>query len=425
MTEQNNMLPFLRETFRYLGQSWPHWTEAFQAFLSNQEDPTGLRIYNLRMMALSLERELRLTNNLLGKLDTGYFHPSDVGRGLDDFLLFLEPFGLTIAPHSDPSYGWGYRWQNRDWAGPYPTPMDAVREAFSDAIRAIDARSSAPFPAHNGYMVRWNEPLQDWEHVKFEDGQLWCFTGNPENNGWEIAQEAKKRQLHPSDDECERAHLAVKILSAVLEVRHCRLDPVNWQQEGLQARVSLNGQDVGDVLTVYNRYREDSHSFFRWLTSQLTPDAVSPKKRSMFSQKPLTAEETDQLREAIRGHRLEAIITLALLTGLRREELLHLTWQDVDLEKGELHFQDAKTTERGLLPISPDGVVILQHHLTQQKETEQTWTDQHLVFPNEQHQLLKEFHTILEQAGLPHISFHRLRAYTKKKAFALSQEAQG
>ena len=47
----------------------------------------------------------------------------------------------------------------------------------------------------------------------------------------------------------------------------------------------------------------------------------------------LTQEHARMLLEAVRGDRLGAIITLALMTGLRRDELLGLKWQAVDLEK--------------------------------------------------------------------------------------------
>ena len=56
----------------------------------------------------------------------------------------------------------------------------------------------------------------------------------------------------------------------------------------------------------------------------------------------LTQEQARMLLEAIRGDRLEAIITLALSTGLRRDELLGLQWQAVDLEQRELLILNTK-----------------------------------------------------------------------------------
>ncbi len=52
----------------------------------------------------------------------------------------------------------------------------------------------------------------------------------------------------------------------------------------------------------------------------------------------LTDEQADQLLEALRGHDLEAIITLALVTGMRRDELLKLQWQvPIPLRTGLKH----------------------------------------------------------------------------------------
>ncbi|MEV1247164.1 site-specific integrase [Nonomuraea sp. NPDC049750] len=46
---------------------------------------------------------------------------------------------------------------------------------------------------------------------------------------------------------------------------------------------------------------------------------------------PLTATEARHLLEASRDSRLNALVMLALRTGLRRGELLGLRWSDVDL----------------------------------------------------------------------------------------------
>src|SRR5262245_12801416 len=51
---------------------------------------------------------------------------------------------------------------------------------------------------------------------------------------------------------------------------------------------------------------------------------------------PYTAEEVQQLLQAAEGHRLEALILLAVFTGLRQGELFALAWQDIDLDAGAL-----------------------------------------------------------------------------------------
>src|SRR5712692_7222185 len=53
----------------------------------------------------------------------------------------LAALGLSITPHPDASYGWGYTWQGRDWAGPFSTPGAALHAAFTDVLQALKFRS--------------------------------------------------------------------------------------------------------------------------------------------------------------------------------------------------------------------------------------------------------------------------------------------
>jgi hypothetical protein len=98
-------------------------------------------------------------------------------------LALLKSLGLAITPHSDPSYGWGYNWENRGWIGPYPTQGEAVQAAFGDALSTLHFRSEAPFATEPGQLFRWDG--QEWEAAKYQDGKLWHFTGTKENSGWE------------------------------------------------------------------------------------------------------------------------------------------------------------------------------------------------------------------------------------------------
>lgn len=52
---------------------------------------------------------------------------------------------------------------------------------------------------------------------------------------------------------------------------------------------------------------------------------------------PLTLDEVRRLRVTLRGHRWEALFLVAFALGLRQGEGLGLRWQDVDVERAELH----------------------------------------------------------------------------------------
>jgi integrase len=136
--------------------------------------------------------------------------------------------------------------------------------------------------------------------------------------------------------------------------------------------------------------------------------------------KHLTEEQARKLLEALPGHHLEAIIMVALVTGLRRDELLRLKWQDLDLEKREVRVRDTKTKSSDRMIHFPMGVteVLKQHRIRQmdaQLEAGPAWQDLDLVFPDRTggvlgpDQLVKGFYEILEQAGLPPLRFHDLR----------------
>ena len=64
--------------------------------------------------------------------------------------------------------------------------------------------------------------------------------------------------------------------------------------------------------------------------------------------------------ETLRGASLGAIaaIRLLMLTGCRRNEILSLRWEDVDLDARELTLADAKTGPR-TVPLSPSAVGVL------------------------------------------------------------------
>ena len=49
---------------------------------------------------------------------------------------------------------------------------------------------------------------------------------------------------------------------------------------------------------------------------------------------------------------LEAVVLVAVHTGLRRGEILALCWNDVDFRKGTLHVRDSKNGEAREVPMN-------------------------------------------------------------------------
>jgi integrase len=148
----------------------------------------------------------------------------------------------------------------------------------------------------------------------------------------------------------------------------------------------------------------------------------------------LTAEEAQRLLAAAKGHRLEALLTLALTTGMRRGELLALQWKDIDWEGRSLQVrrsvnryagQDFKVSEpkskqsRRKIALPVLVLEVLAEHRTRQIEERlqagPTWEDHGLLFSNAYGNYLNpshlgtDFHKLLKKAKLPMVRFHDLR----------------
>ncbi len=112
-----------------------------------------------------------------------------------------------------------------------------------------------------------------------------------------------------------------------------------------------------------------------------------------------------------------AVIRLLSLTGCRKNEVLTLRWQDVDLDARELHLADAKTGPR-TVQLPPMAVGILEEL---PRRADSPW-----VFPGrdpERH-LVTVNHLWLEvraRAGLEDVRMHDLRHSFASRALALGE----
>ncbi len=148
----------------------------------------------------------------------------------------------------------------------------------------------------------------------------------------------------------------------------------------------------------------------------------------------LTAEEAQRLLATAKGHRSEALLTLALTTGLRRGELLALQWKDIDWKDGSLQVRrsvnryagqgfkvsEPKTKQSRRKIVLPAFVLeALKEHRTRQLEeclqAGSAWENHGLVFANNYGNFLNpshlgiDFHKLLHKAKLPLVRFHDLR----------------
>jgi integrase len=76
-------------------------------------------------------------------------------------------------------------------------------------------------------------------------------------------------------------------------------------------------------------------------------ESVSPPRIEKRETRALSLEQSLRLLETARGHRMEALYMLALVTGMRRGEIVGLKWSDVNLAEGVISVQRSLVELKG------------------------------------------------------------------------------
>lgn len=115
----------------------------------------------------------------------------------------------------------------------------------------------------------------------------------------------------------------------------------------------------------------------------------------------LTESEEPRLLAACFGKRthLAPLIRLALQTGMRRGELLKLTWRDVDLGRAVIHIRDPKNGRDRAVPMNDEARSVIEQLSTGRPEAR--------LFPFDE--IKRAWHTCCRIAGIEDLHFHDLR----------------
>jgi integrase len=155
-------------------------------------------------------------------------------------------------------------------------------------------------------------------------------------------------------------------------------------------------------------------------------------KREQAPMRSLSQEEASRLLGAAVGTRDEALLTLALRTGMRQGELAALRWEDIDLTdkpsitvrrsadtRTKTRVSTTKTGKDRKIHIGPRTIEVLKAHRARQREERMaatSWADPGLVFPNTKGKIrrrdsvMRSLRRFLEEADLPvDVRFHDLR----------------
>ena len=160
---------------------------------------------------------------------------------------------------------------------------------------------------------------------------------------------------------------------------------------------------------------------------------ADPPRIERNEMRAFTPDEARRFLGAIKGHRLEALFSVALSLGLRQGEILGLRWQDVDFEgkrllirfqlqrvEGRLQLVEPKTPKSVRTLMLPQLAVsaLAQHRARQEQERQLAgtgWVETRMVFTTtigtmlDPRNLLKAFYAILKSSDVPKVRFHDLR----------------
>lgn len=201
---------------------------------------------------------------------------------------------------------------------------------------------------------------------------------------------------------------------------------VNLRPDHLQTLYSAKlraGLSPRTVQYIHSVIRRSLNQAVKWSLIYRNPtDAVTPPRPKKQAPKTLSAEQAKFFLESIKDHRWYPIYVLAIMTGMRKGEILGLHWEDVDLEQGTANIKTTLVTVQGRSFLSqpksknarrtitlPDTVIGVL------KEQQLASGNEGLVFttstgrPVSQRNLTRHFHLALERLGLPRIRFHDLR----------------
>lgn len=158
-------------------------------------------------------------------------------------------------------------------------------------------------------------------------------------------------------------------------------------------------------------------------------ESVMKPKRQRAQISYYSEQEARQLVDAVKGTKLELVVTLTLAYGLRRSEVLGLRWQDVDFDKQTILVRHSvvegvdngkrvvcrknmlkQAASRRTLPLFEPITTLLHEEWERKKALNPIYvcSDRHgnVMKPDV---VTHDFQKFLKENGLRHIRFHDLR----------------
>jgi integrase len=203
--------------------------------------------------------------------------------------------------------------------------------------------------------------------------------------------------------------------------------PCSGRSDG---RGGLSPKTVHYIHTILHRALRDA---VRWGRAERNPAALcDPPRQERPEITPWGEEEAKRFLVGVRDDPLYALYVLAITTGLRRGELLGLTWSSVDLPRAQLFVSQSlvavnyalelsspKTRRsRRVVALDQGTVTVLAEHRAHTfcvRPDNGSQMESGLLFtrtdgsPIHPHSVSQGFERRIRRLGLPRIRFHDLR----------------
>jgi integrase len=196
-----------------------------------------------------------------------------------------------------------------------------------------------------------------------------------------------------------------------------------------------NGKSERTVLLIHSVLHGALNQALRWgLIGRNPAQAVMRPKLKRQEMKTLSDVQAKSLLNTAKGSRLDALLWLALTTGLREGEILGLKWSDLDWTAKRLKIQRQlqRLRDKGLVFTEPKSMasrraVTLSSDIISRLRSQRVvqayeklfagdrWQEHDLIFPStlgtplDPRNLYRQFKNALKEARLPNIRFHDLR----------------
>jgi integrase len=142
---------------------------------------------------------------------------------------------------------------------------------------------------------------------------------------------------------------------------------------------------------------------------------IAKKKESRGRVRFLTDEERTKLIDTCANSQwkpLLALVLLAISTGARRGELIHLKWSDIDLKAARATVHDTKNGDPRVLPLVGKALETLREMKLQASAKSEYAFPQPSGLPGPYEHFDQHWYDALDAAGITDVRFHDLRHTT-------------